>query len=85
MHGRLQGAPVTIHVFCGVGNNGADGLAVARLLAQHGYTIEVYIVSFSDQRSKILLQSYWNKNMKIWPKAIHTEEDFPELTHRHCY
>lgn len=81
LHGRLQGAPVTIHVFCGVGNNGGDGLAVARLLAQHGYTIEVYIVSFSDQRSKDFITNLTGiKNMKIWPKAIHTEEDFPELT-----
>lgn len=31
-------------VFCGMGNNGGDGLAIARLLAAQGKTVTVYIV-----------------------------------------
>lgn len=27
MHLRMQGAPVKIHIFCGIGNNGGDGIA----------------------------------------------------------
>ena len=44
IHHRLQGAPTHIHIFCGIGNNGGDGLVVARHLQQHGYHLTVYIV-----------------------------------------
>ena len=33
-----------ITVFCGYGNNGADGLAAARMLALHGYSVQVILV-----------------------------------------
>lgn len=42
----------TIHIFCGVGNNGADGLCIARLLEEDFYTLNVHIVRFSDKSSK---------------------------------
>src|SRR5258706_975408 len=33
-------------VFCGKGNNGGDGLAIARMLANKGYVVTVYILEF---------------------------------------
>ena len=33
-------------VYCGKGNNGGDGLAIARLLTEKGYTVSVYILEF---------------------------------------
>src|SRR5690606_569420 len=51
MHLRLQDATVKIHLFCGIGNNGGDGLAVARLLKEHDYNIAVYVVNYSEKRS----------------------------------
>lgn len=33
-------------IFCGKGNNGGDGLAIARLLAHKGSTVDVYILEF---------------------------------------
>lgn len=33
-------------IFCGKGNNGGDGLAIARLLFLEGHSIEVYILEF---------------------------------------
>jgi len=42
----------TISVYCGTGNNGGDGLAIARLLHQHGYELlSVKIVQFSSKIS----------------------------------
>jgi NAD(P)H-hydrate epimerase len=34
----------TFHVYCGKGNNGGDGLAIARMLHQRGFAVEVYIL-----------------------------------------
>ena len=40
----------TISVYCGTGNNGGDGLAIARMLDQHGYEkVGVKIARFSDR------------------------------------
>jgi hydroxyethylthiazole kinase-like uncharacterized protein yjeF len=38
-------------VFCGVGNNGGDGLAISRLLKQQGCHVKVYIVRHSEHVS----------------------------------
>ncbi|AFM03772.1 yjeF-like protein, hydroxyethylthiazole kinase-related protein [Bernardetia litoralis DSM 6794] len=40
------------HIFCGIGNNGGDGLVLARLLSNFAFQINVYVVNFSDKRSK---------------------------------
>ncbi len=39
------GSP-SIKIFCGKGNNGGDGLAIARHLLQNGIIVEVYILEF---------------------------------------
>jgi NAD(P)H-hydrate epimerase len=44
-------AETAFAIFCGVGNNGGDGLVVARLLKQANYKVTVYIVEFSDNYS----------------------------------
>jgi len=38
-------------IFCGVGNNGGDGLVIARLLKKEGYDVTVFVVKFSDNYS----------------------------------
>ena len=37
---------VNYSIFCGKGNNGGDGLAIARLLAEHGKEIQIHILEF---------------------------------------
>lgn len=41
----------TVHVFCGSGNNGGDGLAVARLLREKGINTHIYLIRYSDDVS----------------------------------
>lgn len=66
------------HVVCGKGNNGGDGLAIARHLLKNGYNVIVSVVHFSDKES-----SDFMKNMDRLGKAkkdvIHVKKksDFP--------
>ncbi|GJM31342.1 MAG: bifunctional NAD(P)H-hydrate repair enzyme [Saprospiraceae bacterium] len=41
----------TIHVLCGPGNNGGDGLAIARLLYQRMYPVRIYLCRIGNQVS----------------------------------
>ncbi|TBN06590.1 NAD(P)H-hydrate dehydratase [Hyunsoonleella flava] len=81
MHMRMQGAQVPVHVFCGIGNNGGDGLVLARHLVTHGYNVHTYVVNYSDKRSKDFLVNYDRiKNVtKKWPTLLKCAEDFPEM------
>lgn len=81
MHMRMQGAQVPIHVFCGIGNNGGDGLVLARHLITHGYNVKTYVVNCSNKRSKDFLINYDRiKNVtKNWPALLTCKEDFPEI------
>jgi len=78
---RMQGAQVPIHVFCGIGNNGGDGLVLARHLVTHGYNVFCYVVNCSDKRSKDFLINYDRiKNVtKDWPTLLSCTEEFPEI------
>ena len=80
MHVRMQGVPVKIHLFCGIGNNGGDGIALARHLFEHGYDIAVYVVKYSDKRSKDFLTNLDRlKDRKIWPIYMDADSDLPEI------
>jgi len=42
----------SVAIFCGKGNNGGDGLAIAHLLLNNGYeNIKVYVINFSKKKS----------------------------------
>ncbi|MCE2612527.1 NAD(P)H-hydrate dehydratase [Flavobacteriaceae bacterium D16] len=80
IHHRLQGAPVKISLFCGIGNNGGDGLALSRHLWEHGYHIEVFIVNYSEYRSEDFLTNLARlKDRKIWPQYLEEGSPFPDL------
>ena len=78
---RLQNNKITFKIFCGIGNNGGDGLVVARHLIEDGYKVLVYIINYSDKRSKDFLINYDRfKNVtNDWPLLLKDRDDFPEL------
>ena len=50
---RLNDRKKSILIFCGKGNNGGDGLAIARMLLDEGYhQLQVFIADFSKQSSE---------------------------------
>lgn len=62
-------------IFCGPGNNGGDGLAIARILMHQGHTVEVFAIS-SEHYSKDFLENAKQLN------AIHfidSDTDFPKI------
>ncbi len=81
IHNRLQGDPVTIQVFCGTGNNGGDGLVIARHLKQHGYNVNSYIINCSNDRSEAFLQNYERlKEIGVWSEMITCSSEFPKIS-----
>ena len=58
------------HIYAGVGNNGGDGLALARLLLQAGKKVKVTIIPFSEIHS-----ADFTKNLEL------LKENFPQVEH----
>lgn len=81
MHLRMQGAQVPVHIFCGIGNNGGDGLVLGRQLIVHGYNVKIYIVNYSDTRSKDFLINYdrIKNTTKDWPIILNSADEFPQI------
>ena len=81
LHVRMQGAQVPIHIFCGIGNNGGDGLVLGRHLINHGYNVNVFIVNYSHKRSKDFLINYdlIKQATKEWPLLLEENSDHPAI------
>lgn len=68
-----------IHLFCGIGNNGGDGLALARFFNQHGYIAESYLIGNPENLSnntRMNLERFTNDyNQHLY--YIDSENSFP--------
>jgi hydroxyethylthiazole kinase-like uncharacterized protein yjeF len=69
-----------VFVFCGSGNNGGDGLVIARILFEKGYEVNVFTLITGKSST-----TDFQKNMEIWKSLgkmenkINSMDDFPEL------
>ncbi|MEI9912479.1 MAG: NAD(P)H-hydrate epimerase [Bacteroidota bacterium] len=68
-------------IFCGKGNNGGDGLAIARLLAKKKYAVAVYVLEFGQKGTEDFRTNF--ERLKEYPEVnirfIKTEEDFQTI------
>lgn len=81
IHNRLEGASVKIQLFCGTGNNGGDGMALARYLFDGGYDIDVHVVDYGGKRSTdFLLNLKRLKERKISPHFIDSSCTLPGIS-----
>ena len=69
-----------IKIFCGKGNNGGDGLAVARLLIENGFNVTVYILDINAAGTndyQINLQQLRRLTNDVY--FIRSQEFFPAI------
>lgn len=69
-----------IKIVCGLGNNGGDGLAIGRLLANKDYDVEVVIISFSTRQSDDFRANLeLLKEVKCKIQSVRNISDFPTI------
>jgi hydroxyethylthiazole kinase-like uncharacterized protein yjeF len=78
---KYQEAVIPVVIFCGPGNNGGDGLAIARMLHHKGYEVKVVLCQISKNTSED-----YNINLERLPKKdtilvelLEKGDDLPSL------
>lgn len=66
-----------VYIFCGLGNNGGDGLVIARLLLQAGYAVKIFVLRYSHRTSSDFHQNYVRLKSVADVESIHSEQDYP--------
>ena len=71
-----------IYIFCGLGNNGGDGLVIARHLRDNFYNVTVYECRVSNTESPdfIAMKSKLKDTSNILYKVIYNINEMPEIT-----
>jgi len=72
---------IPVMIFCGTGNNGGDGLAVARHLSENGFKVSVYILRLGSQASPDFLSNLSRlESLSVVCRDIASSGDFPEIS-----
>ena len=76
---RCKTKEVSVKIFCGIGNNGGDGLALARMLFFTGIIPQVFVVRFSDKMSRDCEMNFnrLKEETETPMYDIFSEDDFP--------
>ena len=67
-----------VRIFAGLGNNGGDGLSIARLLAEQNYKIEVFVIWYSESTSNDFKVNYDRLPLTIFKKDIRIINEIPK-------
>ncbi|HSI78583.1 MAG TPA: NAD(P)H-hydrate dehydratase [Lunatimonas sp.] len=65
-----------VHIICGVGNNGGDGLAIARILHQAGRRVSVFYFDNPDKKSEDYSYNFAILSEKISKVSIQASTEF---------
>jgi hydroxyethylthiazole kinase-like uncharacterized protein yjeF len=72
------------HIFCGVGNNGGDGLVIARMLKQNFFEVHIYVVPFSEKFSNDFDSNLERlKECNLTYEVIKADSEFPNIAENH--
>ena len=82
---RIYSKQQPVYIFAGPGNNGADALAIARILTSESYKVRVYLFNPTGRLSpdcEMNLKRLRELEIKCELKEIHIGDDFvlPELS-----
>ncbi|HBH85426.1 MAG: hypothetical protein A2X05_02595 [Bacteroidetes bacterium GWE2_41_25] len=71
-----------IFIFAGPGNNGGDGLALARMLSEERYDVELHYLKFTDKTSPDWEHNYQRlkKELSVVINIITSAEQFPFIS-----
>ncbi len=73
-----------LKIFCGTGNNGGDGLCIARMLSQSKFSIEVFILRTNSPTKDFELNENRLKEItSVKIQSIGHENDFPSIEKNH--
>ncbi len=70
-------------IFCGLGNNGGDGLAIARMLLEKGYQVQAYVINYSDKYTEDFSINH-TRLKGLDDEAIieiHSKDTLPQFNH----
>ena len=69
----------SISIFCGKGNNGGDGLAIARLLNGKGFQVRVFVIEYTEKGSDDFKQNLERLEGNLQVQSIYESHAMPEL------
>jgi hydroxyethylthiazole kinase-like uncharacterized protein yjeF len=76
--------PAVFAIFCGRGNNGGDGLAIARQLLGKGHDVQVYLLASGNASPDHETNLKRAEAISIPIHLLNSEADFPQLAGQAC-